>query len=117
MDDSSVSRRMVKSCIQRSEQYEFFEADDGKIALDIFKKCRPQVTFMDYNMPNMNGLDCLAEIRKIDGNAVVIMCSSEINPEFQNKMLSMGALAVIKKPPTKELVQEALQKAHAAIDG
>lgn len=115
VDDSPVSRRMLKSCIPRAEQYDFFEADDGITALENFRNQKPDVTFMDFNMPNMNGMDCLAEIRNIDTKAIVIMCSSEINPESLKKMLAIGALMGIKKPPTKETIQEALMKAQEKI--
>jgi len=115
VDDSPVSRRMLKSCIPKAEQYEFYEADDGLIALETFKTKRPDVTFMDFNMPNMNGMECLAEIRKADSKAIVIMCSSEINPESLKKMQALGALMGIKKPPTRETIQEALTKAQEVI--
>jgi two-component system, chemotaxis family, chemotaxis protein CheY len=115
VDDSPVSRRILKSCIARAEQYEFYEADDGVGALEIFKRTRPDVTFMDISMPNMNGVECLAEIRKVDGKAIVIMCSSEINPGSLKIAISLGALTAVKKPPTKETIQEALAKAREAI--
>ena len=115
VDDSPVSRRILKSCITRAEQYEFYEADDGPMALEIFKTHRPELTFMDINMPKMNGIDCLAEIRKINGQAVVVMCSAEINPETTKQSLAKGALMVIKKPPTKEFIQEAMAKTSAAL--
>ena len=90
VDDSPVSRRMLKSCIPRAEQYEFYEADDGLIAMDTFKSKRPEVTFLDFNMPNMNGIGCLSEIRKDDNKAIVIMCSSEMNPESLKKCCHLG---------------------------
>ncbi len=114
-DDSPVSRRMLKSCIPKAEQYEFYEADDGLIALETFKIKRPDVTFLDLNMPNMTGMECLEEIRKADNKAIVIICSSEINPESMQKMLALGALMSIKKPPTRESIQVALSKAMEAI--
>ena len=112
VDDSPVSRRILKSCIPIAEQYEFQEASDGAIALETFKRFRPDLTFMDINMPNMNGLECLAEIRKINHQAKVILCSSEINSETQSNLLALGALMGIKKPPTKEIIQEVLMKAQ-----
>ena len=90
VDDFPVSRRILKSCVPRAEQYEFYEADDGLIALETFKIKRPDVTFLDFNMPNMNGTECLAEIRKADNKAIVIMCSSEINPESLKKCWHLG---------------------------
>ena len=115
VDDSPVSRRILKSCIPRPEQYEFIEADDGITALEAFRSKRPDVIFMDINMPNMDGIECLSEIRKADSKAVVILCSSEINPESLKKFLALGAMMGIKKPPTRETIQEALKKAQDAI--
>ena len=109
VDDSAVARRMLKSCIPRAEDYTFHEADDGVQGLEIFKKEHPDITFMDINMPNMNGIECLEGIRKIDPGAVVVVCSSETD-EALKKSQSVGAVMVIKKPATRESVQEALAK-------
>ena len=111
VDDTPVSRRILKSCITRNEQYEFFEAGDGFDGFEIFKKERPDLTFMDINMPKIGGIECLEAIRKFDPHAMVVMCSSEINPESLKTVTSLGALSVINKPPTKESVQEAISKA------
>jgi len=51
---------------------------------------------------------------KFDLHAVVVMCSSEINPETLKIVTSLGALSVINKPPTKESVQDAISKAEDA---
>ena len=115
VDDSPVSGRILKSCIPKAEQYEFFYAEDGGVGLATFTNIRPDVTFMDINMPNMGGMECLAEIKKVDANAIVIMCSSEINPESLKQAMSLGALTVVKKPPTRESIQQALTKALETI--
>lgn len=109
VDDSAVARRMVKSCVSRPEEFIFHEADDGTQALEIFKKERPDITFMDINMPNMNGIECIEGIRKVDPGAIIIVCSSETDETIQ-KSKAAGAHMVIKKPPTKEMVQEALSR-------
>ena len=114
VDDSPVSRRMLKSCITRAEQYEFHEAGDGVDGHEMFKTARPDLTFMDINMPKMSGIECLEEIRKVDPRAVVVMCSSELNQASLKTVLSLGALSVINKPPTKEAVQQAISQADGA---
>ena len=111
VDDTPVARRILKSCITKTEQYEFFEADDGVEGLEMYKTERPDLTFMDINMPKMSGIECLEAIRKVDPHAMVVMCSSEINPESLKTVNSLGALSVINKPPTKESVQQAISKA------
>ena len=111
VDDSQVARRILKSCIPRADEYDFHEVDDGVAALETFKRIKPDVIFMDINMPNMGGLECLAAIRKVDPSASVIICSSEANQENIATAMSLGALAVIGKPPTREAVQAVLKKA------
>ena len=110
VDDAPVARRILKSCIPRAEEYEFHEADDGVKGLEAYRTIRPDVTFMDINMPNMDGMDCLEQIIKVNPDAVVVMCSSEINPETIQKAESLGAFSVIKKPPTKDALQHVLAK-------
>ena len=84
------------------------------MALKVFRQENPDVTFMDISMPGMNGLECLTEIRKVDPKAVVIMFSALINPELEKEARALGALMAIKKPPTRESIQEALEKAERA---
>ena len=110
VDDTPVARRILKSCIPRAEDYEFHEAEDGIKGLETYRKIRPDVTFMDINMPNMDGMDCLKQIIKVIPNAVVVMCSSEVTPESIQKATSLGAFSVIKKPPTRDSVQQVLAK-------
>ena len=110
VDDSAVARRILKSCIPRAEDYEFHEAEDGVKGLEVYRNIRPDLTFMDINMPNMDGMDCLEQVIKVNPKAVVVMCSSEINPESIQKATSLGAFSTIMKPPTKDSLQQVLAK-------
>ena len=110
VDDTPVARRILKSCIPRAEEYEFHDADDGVKGLEAYRNIRPDITFMDINMPNMGGMDCLEQIIKVNPHAVVVMCSSEINPESIQKATSLGAFSIVKKPPTRESLQQVLAK-------
>lgn len=115
VDDSPVARKILKSCLPKDEEYELFEAADGLMGLEAFKTNKPDLTFMDITMPHMSGMECLEEIRKVSADAIVIMCTADIQAQSLEKALSLGALAVVKKPPSKETIQQALSKAQAAI--
>lgn len=111
VDDSPISRKMLKSCIPKDNGYEFFEAGDGHAGLEAFKEICPNITFMDLTMPVMDGAQALEEIKKLDKDAVVIVSTADIQVKSIEKVLGLGALLVVKKPPTKESVQDALNKA------
>jgi two-component system, chemotaxis family, chemotaxis protein CheY len=115
VDDSPVARKILKSCLPRDAAYEIFEATDGLTGLDAFKTNKPDITFMDITMPHMNGVECLAEIKKVSASAIVIMCTADIQVQSLEKAFSLGALTVVKKPPSKETIQQALSKVQALI--
>jgi len=115
VDDSPISRRMLKSCIPKDRSYEFFEAGDGLAGLEMYKEIRPDVTFMDLTMPVMDGASATDEIKKFDPQATVIVCTADIQVKSISHVLGLGALMVVKKPPTKETVEDALSKAEEQI--
>ena len=111
VDDSPISRRMLKSCIPKDQEYQFFEAADGLEGLDKYKEIRPDVTFMDLTMPVMDGATSLKEILAFDQSAVVIVSTADVQAKSLTNVLEIGAFLVLKKPPTKEGIQDALGKA------
>jgi two-component system, chemotaxis family, chemotaxis protein CheY len=115
VDDSPISRKMLKSCIPKDRGYEFFEAGDGMAGVEAYKEVRPDVTFMDLTMPVMDGASATEEIRKSDPNATIIVCTADIQAKSICNVLSLGAMMVVKKPPTKETVGDALSQAEERI--
>ena len=115
VDDSPISRRMLKSCFAKDRGYEFFEAGDGKAGLEAYKEIRPDVTFMDLTMPIMDGASATAEIIKFDPNAIIIVSTADVQIKSMQQVKELGAFTVIKKPPSKETVEEAMLKAEAQI--
>lgn len=115
VDDSPISRRMLKSCFPKDKGYEFFEAGDGKAGLEAYKEIRPDVTFMDLTMPVMDGASSTEAIIKFDPNAIVIVSTADVQIKSLQQVQDVGAFTVIKKPPSKEMVEEALLKAEEKI--
>lgn len=116
-DDSKLMHKMYEVMLR---QYPLVYALDGRQALDRLRE-HPDVdlVLLDINMPNMNGLEFLAEVwnqRSRDDLAVVII-STEGSEEDTVRGLEAGASAYIKKPfQTEEIVDviSRLEKGSAA---
>lgn len=115
VDDSPISRRIMKSCIPKDRGYELFEAGDGLAGFEAYKEIRPDVTFMDLTMPVMDGSESTAKIREFNPEAVVIVCTADVQIKSITNVLDLGAHMVIKKPPSKETVEAALTSAEEQI--
>jgi two-component system, chemotaxis family, chemotaxis protein CheY len=115
VDDSPISRKMLKSCIPKDREYAFFEAGDGLAGLELYKKIQPDITFMDLTMPVMDGATALDEIMKFDKNALVIVSTADVQVKSLAKVMDLGAFLVVKKPPSKEIIQDALSKAEERL--
>jgi two-component system chemotaxis response regulator CheY len=104
VDDSSTIRRIISRCLDRAEVgiTEVFEAGDGCEALDLLARQSVDVVLTDINMPNMDGLQLLGEIRKSPEWAAipVMVITSESGSEAVGKAISSGAAGYIKKPFT-----------------
>lgn len=115
VDDSPISRKMLKSCLPKDQGYELFEAADGQAGVEKYREIRPDVTFMDLTMPVKDGASATEEIRAFDPNATIIVCTADIQAKSITNVLGLGALMVVKKPPTKENIADALSRAAARI--
>jgi two-component system chemotaxis response regulator CheY len=111
VDDSPISRRMLKSCIAKDMGYEFHEAGDGLEGLNKYKEVEPDLTFMDLTMPIMDGATSLQEILKFDNEALVIVSTADVQIKSITNVLNIGAFLVLKKPPTKEGILDAMTMA------
>lgn len=113
IDDSLVARMSLKSCIPKDVGHEIKEGNDGAVAIALYQSFKPDVTFMDLTMPGIDGIMALQEIRKIDPAARVIVLTADIQRKTIDRVLELGAIAVVKKPPIREVVLEELAKALA----
>jgi len=101
---------MVKESLKRTElaEWDFVEASDGAEALDVFDPEVIEIVFVDWNMPNMNGIDFvkkLREMKKTD-HVPVVMITSEKTPDKMREALDhAGANAFITKPFTVDALQ------------
>jgi len=108
VDDSPISRKMLKSCLPKEREFEIVEAGDGMAGLEMFKQHEPDLTFMDLTMPVMDGAHSLAEIMKYKSDAVVVVCTADVQIKSISRVLELGAYHVVKKPTTRENISKTL---------
>ncbi|NOQ32223.1 MAG: response regulator [Helicobacteraceae bacterium] len=106
VDDSKLARKsLMKSVLEVEPGVEFFEAENGAIAVELFKQENPRVVFLDLTMPVMDGYEALAKIMEIDSDAQVIVVSADIQEEAQKRVLEGGAKRMCPKPINAEKMQ------------
>ncbi|MFN3439129.1 MAG: chemotaxis response regulator CheY [Acidovorax sp.] len=108
VDDFSTMRRIVRNLLKESGFADADEAEDGVAALNKLRSSKFDFVVTDINMPNMNGFQLLAEIKKDDKlkHLPVLMVTAEARKEDIVMAAQNGAAGYIVKPFTKATLEE-----------
>jgi two-component system, chemotaxis family, chemotaxis protein CheY len=110
VDDSKLMHKMYEVMLR---QYPLIYASDGRQALDRLKEnADTDLVLLDINMPNMNGLEFLAELRADPArdDVSVIIISTEGREEDTARGMEAGATAYIKKPFRNEEILDVISR-------
>ena len=111
VDDSRAVRMMLKRMLAEAGFDEFSEAGHGKEALQRSTRSRsPDVMLVDWNMPEMNGLDLVRAVRSDSGrrDVPIVMVTTETEINQVVRALAAGANEYVMKPFTKEIITDKL---------
>lgn len=111
VDDAAFMRMMIKDILSKNGFEVVGEAADGNQAVEKFKELNPDLVTMDITMPEKDGIAALKEIKGIDSNAKIIMCSAMGQQAMVIDAIQAGAKDFIVKPFQADRVIEAIQKA------
>lgn len=109
-DDAAFMRMMIKDILTKNGYNIAGEAENGVKAVEKYKEVNPDLVLMDITMPEMDGIQALKEIKKIDSNALVIMCSAMGQQAMVIESIQSGAKDFIVKPFQADRVIEAVRK-------
>lgn len=111
VDDSKVVRTIARRILE-DLSFVVEEAEDGQIALDCCLRRMPDVVLLDWNMPVMNGIDFLRELRRSDGGGapVVVFCSTENDLNHIQEALAEGANEYIMKPFDSDILRSKFEQ-------
>ena len=104
VDDSKMSRNLLKTLLEDEGYSVIAEAGDGEQALAAYKQYKPDLVTLDITMPKMDGIEALQLILKADSSAKVIMITAAGQQSKLIKALKYGAKKFITKPFEKEEV-------------
>ncbi len=97
-DDSITIRKKLFGVLEKVEGCEIIEAENGQIAVDLYKQYSPDIVFMDIIMPQKDGIEAVREIVEFDKDANIIMASSVGTKNNLKQALESGARDFIQKP-------------------
>ncbi len=110
VDDSSVMRKIVERALRQAglEPLVVLEAGSGVEGLDALRGGTVQLILSDINMPSMDGLEFLRQVRsqKLADGVPVVMITTESSEEHVRQAIEAGAQGYIRKPFTAEQVKE-----------
>lgn len=107
-DDSFAGRQLLTRILGRLSPMRLHEARDGDSAIEAFQLLRPRITLLDIDMPAMDGLAVLEEIRKIEPDAYVIIVSAHSRLETVRRALDLGVGGFVVKPYSMRRIEDAL---------
>ena len=118
VDDSRVMRNMVMEALKKSQlaEFEFLEAEDGQDALNKLAANPVHIAFVDWNMPNMTGIEFIKAARATAKTAkevpipMVMVTSEKTMGKIEEAMDQAGADGFIIKPFTAEEMAKRLVK-------
>ena len=109
VDDAQFMRMRCAKLLEKNG-FDVVEAENGRLAVEMYQPARPDAVLMDITMPEMDGLTALKEIRQIDPKARVAMLTALGQQGVVIEAIKAGARDFIVKPFEQDRVLEALQK-------
>ena len=113
VDDSMTARLIVKRTLE-PDGHEMLEAQDGAAALTMLEKHHPvDLVVLDWNMPVMNGFECLQAIRQNAQykDVKIVMCTTEAEKARVMEAIKAGANGYVLKPVDQAKLKDQVAKA------
>ena len=121
VDDSSVMRKIVERSLRQAglEPMVVLEAGSGVEGLQVLSGQTVHLILSDINMPSMDGLEFLRQLRgqNLAEGVPVVMITTESSEEHVKQAILAGAQGYIRKPFTAEQVKERVLPLLAAVEG
>ncbi|HZH64534.1 MAG TPA: response regulator transcription factor, partial [Flavisolibacter sp.] len=112
-DDHALFRAGVKTTLSNRRDVQMVaEAENGMQLLNLLKHITPDVILLDIQMPIMDGLATLPEIKRLHPDVKVIMLSMHNDHSVITRMMEVGANSYLTKDSDSEMIYQAIRTCH-----
>jgi len=113
VDDAKFMRTLVKDALVPLGHEVIGEAENGNLAVELYKKLKPDLVTMDITMREKDGIQAAEEILTLDPAARIIMVTALGQENLLTKAIKIGVKDFVVKPFPPERLQKAAEKALA----
>ena len=117
-DDEGIVLDSLRFILEKNfgEACEVRTAKSGRMVIEVAQEFAADIAILDIQMPGINGIEAMKEIRTFNNWMVIIVMSAYDKFAFAQEAMNLGAIEYITKPFTKEKVVECVQKAMNLVD-
>jgi CheY-like chemotaxis protein len=100
VDDDPFIRKLIATTLEDVSGFELSEAGDGLEAIDVAERTRPELVFLDIDMPRLDGLDACRRLRSAPGTAkaTIVMLTAAAAADHEGEAKGAGADLFLTKP-------------------
>ncbi|SDB22975.1 two-component system, response regulator YesN [Pseudobutyrivibrio sp. YE44] len=118
-DDEGIVIDSLKFIIEKEygSQCDIRVAKTGRQVIELAEEFQPDIAFMDIQMPGINGIEAMREIRRTNNHVVFIVMTAYDKFDYAKEAISLGVLDYLNKPVSRDAILSILKKAMGRIDG
>jgi two-component system chemotaxis response regulator CheY len=100
VDDDQFIRKLIATTLEDVAEFELHEAADGVEAIEVARRARPSLVFLDVDMPRMNGIETCRRLRADDesGDVTIVMLTAASGDRVESDAERAGADLFLTKP-------------------
>ncbi len=117
-DDEGIVIDSLKFIIEKNfpETCQIESAKTGRKVIELAESFRPDIAFMDIQMPGINGIEAMKEIREVNKSTIFIVMSAYDKFDYAKEAINLGVLDYLNKPVDQGRIVEVLKRAMKMID-
>jgi len=113
-DDHSIVRAGLRRIVEESGDMEVVaEADDGREAIQLVQKIKPDVAVVDISMPGLDGLEVISQLQAQQPKLPILVLTMHEEGQYIVRAVQAGAMGYITKQSAPEQLVKAIRKVHA----